>query len=69
MGKREKKEVINMTAIAQKIDEAIKAPQKQLSESEAKRRLHQYGILDSKGKIRPAYKEILTEVKKDNGNK
>jgi len=64
-----KKEVINMTAIAQKIDKAINTPQKPLSESEAKRMLQQYGILDSQGKIMPAYREILTEAKKDDGKK
>lgn len=51
------------STIAQKIDEAIKAPQKQLSESEAKRTLQDLSILDEQGNITAAYESIIIKVK------
>ena len=51
------------STVAQKIEEAIKAPQKQLSESEAKRTLQDLGILDEQGNIAAAYEGIIRKVK------
>ena len=51
------------STVAQKIEEAIKAPQKQLSESEAKRTLQGLGILDEQGNVTAAYEGIIIKVK------
>lgn len=50
------------STVAQKIDEAIKAPQEPLSKNEAKRKLQVLDILDEQGNITAAYEGIITKV-------
>lgn len=59
-----KEEVLfHMTALALAIDEIIKEPIRDVTKEEAIEALQKCGILDKKGNIMPAYKDILTDKK------